>query len=403
MEVERTVASDDNRATREQSLSQSLDSERALRAALEEAIRLQDEVLRSITHELRNPLNSIRLWTQVLRERGADPALVTRALAGLEHATALQDHQIETLLDASRMAVGRLRIEVEPVDLGAVVQHAVESVRPMAAAQDVMVDTEAGTRGGLVRCDPQRLEHAMWHLLAHAIRSTPRSGRVRVRLERAAEGAARIVVSHVARPVERAADPRVSARLTGAGDLGLTLARHIVELHGGTMAMATQPGGGATISIELPASLRAAAMAGVAAGPSNGSTEGRKLSLGGVRVLVVEDEMEARESMRLLLERLGAEVAAAASARQALETLDRSTFDVLISDIAMPGEDGYALLKAIRSLGPDRGGRLPAVAVTAGSRPDDRRRALAEGFQAYLPKPVDMLELVRQVSALSRR
>ena len=400
MDVDR---SEEDGSTREQALRHSLESERALRAALEEAIRLQDEVLRSITHELRNPLNSIRLWTQVLRERGADPALMARALTGLEHATALQDRHVETLLDAARMAVGRLRIEVEPADLGAIIQHAVESVRPMAMAQGVAVDADVGARGSLVRCDLQRLEQVMWQLLAHAIRATPRSGHVSVRLERPAGGAARVLVSHAARSGERAlgaATGNGTLRLVGGLDLGLALARHIVELHGGTMTLTDGAAGDAVVTVELPASLRAAAMAGVA---GNGGKDGGKLSLGGVRVLVVEDEMEARESMRLLLQRLGAEVAEAGSARQALETLDRSSFDVLISDIAMPGEDGYALLRAIRAKAPERGGRVPAVAVTAGTRPDDRRRALAEGFQAYLPKPVDMLELVRQVSALSRR
>ena len=390
-------------SAREQSLSHALESERVLRAALEEAIRLQEEVLRSITHELRNPLNSIRLWTQVLRERGADPALMVRALTGLEHATALQDRQVETLLDAARMAVGRLRIEVEPADLGAIIQRAADSARPMAIAQDVVVDVDVSARGSLVRCDLQRLEQVMWHLLAHAIRGTPRSGRVSVRLERPAGGAARVLVSYTGRPGERGpatAKADGSRLLAGGPDLGLALARHIVELHGGTVTPTDGAAGGATITLELPASLRAAAVAGVAA---NGGKDGQKLSLGGVRVLVVEDEMEARESMSLLLQRLGAEVAEAGSARQALETLDRSSFDVLISDIAMPGEDGYALLRAIRALTPERGGRVPAVAVTAGTRPDDRRRALAEGFQAYLPKPVDMLELVRQVSALSHR
>jgi CheY-like chemotaxis protein len=394
------------KSTREQFLSQSLESERALRGALEEAVRLQEEVLRSITHELRNPLNSIRLWTQVLRERGTDPALMARALAGLEHATALQDRQVATLLDASRMAVGRLRLEIEPADLAAIIQRAIESARPTAMAQDVVVDTDIDARGSLLRCDPQRLEQVMWHLLAHAIRATPRSGRVSVRLERPTGGAARIVLSHVARRVEspsRQAAGSGSPRVSGGPDLGLALARHIVELHGGSMTTTDGADGGATISVELPASLRAAATVGVAASAVDGGKDSRKPSLGGVRVLVVEDEFEARESMRLLLQRLGAEVAAAASARQALETLDRGSFDVLISDIAMPGEDGFELLRAIRALAPERGGRVPAVAVTAGGRPDDRRRALAEGFQAYLPKPVDMLELVRQVSALSCR
>ena len=400
-------------------LREELKRERLARIAADRTNRLNDELMRSLAHKLRNPLNTIRLWTQVLREQAGEPAVVARALDGLEHATLLQARQIDTLLDLSRIALGRMRLDLEPVDLAAIVRSAVEAVRPMAQVKRLSIETDLGMPVGVISGDPARLGQVLWHLLTNAIRFTPHGGRIGVTLRRSGDramlsiadsghGIAPDLLRHVFdryRPEES----RVPPVEDGPG-LGLVLARHIVELHGGTIrAESDGEGRGSTFTLELP--LPGTTVPAVTRDDVTGSTDGmgggsrglRASSLIGVRVLVVEDEPEARDSLRILLQRFGAEVAAAGSARQAIETFTHGAFDIVISDIAMPGGDGYELVRAIRGLGPERGGRIPAVAVTAGARPEDRRRALAEGFQVHLPKPVDAVELVRQVTVLSGR
>lgn len=392
-----------------------LKRERQARTAAERSNQLNEELVRALAHKLRNPLNTIRLWTQVLREQASEPAVVTRALDGLEHATVLQAHQIDTLLDLSSIALGRMRLELEPVDLTAVIHGAVQSVRPLAQAKHLALDVDVGLPVGVVSGDSARLGQVLWHLLTNAVRFTPHGGRVAVTLRRSGDRAA-ITVSDSGLGIAAEALPYVFERKRPDGPippvedgpgLGLVLARHIVDLHGGIIrAESAGPGRGATFCIELP--LPGTSIPAVTGEDSAGETRPGQLglpasALGGVRVLVVEDEPEARDSMRMLLQRFGAEVGTAGSARQALEAFSRGMFDVVISDIAMPGGDGYELLRAIRALTPEQGGRIPAVAVTARARPEDRRRALAEGFQVHLPKPVDAAELLRQVTVLSGR
>ena len=398
-------------------LREELKRERLVRIAAERTNRLNDELMRSLAHKLRNPLNTIRLWTQVLREQAGEPGVVSRALDGLDHATLLQARQIDTLLDLSRIALGRMRLDLEPVDLGAIVRNAVEAVRPMAQGKRLSIETDLGMPVGVISGDPARLGQVLWHLLTNAIRFTPHGGRIGVTFRRSGDRAALIIADsgHGIAPDllphvfdrHRPEGTHVPPVEDGPG-LGLVLARHIVDLHGGTIrAQSDGEGRGSTFSIELP--LPGTSVPAVAREDVAGSADGmigsrlRASSLNGVRVLVVEDEPEARDSLRILLQRFGAEVAAAGSARQAIETFTHGAFDVVISDIAMPGGDGYELVRAIRGLGPEQGGRIPAVAVTAGARPEDRRRALAEGFQVHLPKPVDAAELVRQVTVLSGR
>jgi CheY-like chemotaxis protein/two-component sensor histidine kinase len=397
-------------------LREELRRERSGRLAAERTNRFNDELVHALAHKLRNPLNTIRLWVQVMREQASEPAVVSRALDGLEHAILLQARQVDTLLDLSRVALGRMRLDIEPVDLGSVVRGAVEATRPIARAKRLSIELDVGIPVGVVSGDPARLGRVMWHLLANAIRFTPHGGRVAVALRRSGDramitvtdsgqGIAPEFLPHV---FERERPP--SAPLPAVDDgpgLGLVLARHIVDLHGGVIrAESAGPGRGATFTIELPlpgVSIPAVSREDLGGGNGAATRRAPPASLGGVRVLVVEDEPEARDSMRLLLQRFGAEVGTAGSARQALEAFSHGVYDIVISDITMPGGDGYALMRAIRALGPERGGRIPAVAVTAGARPEDRRRALAEGFQVHLPKPVDAGELVRHVSALSGR
>jgi CheY-like chemotaxis protein/nitrogen-specific signal transduction histidine kinase len=400
-------------------LREELKRERLARIAAERTNRLNDELMRSLAHKLRNPLNTIRLWTQVLREQAGEPAVVARALDGLEHATLLQARQIDTLLDLSRIALGRMRLDLEPVDLAAIVRSAVEAVRPMTQAKRLSIETDLGMPVGVISGDPARLGQVLWHLLTNAIRFTPHGGRVGVTLRRSGDramlsiadsghGIAPDLLPHVF-DRDRPEGSRVPPVEDGPG-LGLVLARYIVELHGGTIrAESDGEGRGSTFTLELPLpgttvpAVSREDVTGSIDGTGGGSRGLRASSLIGVRVLVVEDEPEARDSLRILLQRFGAEVAAAGSARQAIETFTHGAFDIVISDIAMPGGDGYELVRAIRGLGAEHGGRIPAVAVTAGARPEDRRRALAEGFQVHLPKPVDAVELVRQVTVLSGR
>jgi CheY-like chemotaxis protein len=393
-----------------QHLRAELKRERAARSTAEAANQANDEMLNSISHKLRNPLNTIMLWSQVLREQPGDPGLVTRALDGLDQAARLQIRMIDTLLDMSRIALGRLRLEVEDVPLRPIVESALESSRPLAAAKAITL--EADLAGGLIAVsgDATRLGQVIWHLLSNAIRHTPRGRAVSIRLRRL-EATARVEVRDSGAGIDASRLPTIFDRhqLGGGfshdetGGLGLALTRHIVELHGGTVrAESLGHGEGSTFSFELPlgAGKPAVVDRSVEAGLGGSAMP---VSLGGLRILIVEDEPSARDSMRIILQRCGAEVAAVGSARQALETLAEGRFDVLVSDIAMPGGDGYELLRRVRELAPEDGGQIPAVAVTAQTGAESRSRALAGGFQLYLNKPVDAAHLVRLVTALGGR
>jgi CheY-like chemotaxis protein len=395
-------------------LRMELKRERGARAAAEAANQASDEMLNSISHKLRNPLNTIMLWSQVLREQPGDPTLVTRALDGLDQAARLQVRMIDTLLDMSRIALGRLRLDVEDVPLRPIVESAVEASRPLAVAKAITLETDLASGLIAVSGDATRLGQVVWHLLSNAIRHTPRGSTVWVRLSRT-ETAARVEVRDSGPGIESSRLPSMfdvhqlgggASSVDDAAGLGLSLTRHIVELHGG-MVRAESPGHGegATFSLELPllgSSKPAVVDRSVEAGMTAPGAP-MPCSLGGLRILIVEDEPSARDSMRILLQRCGAEVAAVGSARQALETLAEGHFDVLVSDIAMPGGDGFELLRRVRALAPEDGGQIPAVAVTAQVGPESRLRALAGGFQLYLNKPVDAAHLVRLVTALGGR
>ena len=396
-----------------QHLRAELKRERAARVAAEAANRSNDEMLNAISHKLRNPLNTIMLWSQVLREQPGDPALVTRALDGLDHAARLQIRMIDTLLDMSRIALGRLRLEVQDVPLRPIVESAVEASRPLAAAKAITLDTNLAAGLIAVSGDATRLGQVIWHLLSNAIQHTPRGNTVRIGLTRT-QSVARVTVRDSGPGIESSRLPTIfdlhqpssgGASTDDAPGLGLSLTRHIVELHGGTVrAESPGHGEGATFSFELPllGSGTPAVVDHSTEPGGNGVGTPIPVSLGGLRILIVEDEPSARDSMRIILQRCGAEVAAVGSARQALETLAEGRFDVLVSDIAMPGGDGYELLRRVRALAPEDGGQIPAVAVTA-QGPESRTRALAEGFQLYLNKPVDAAHLVRLVTALGGR
>jgi PAS domain S-box-containing protein len=377
-----------------------LDAERAARTEAQAANRAKDEFLAVLSHELRTPLNAILGWTQVAQAGGAsaDPS---RALEVIERNARRQARLIEDVLDMSRIVSGRLGLELAPVNLGNVVDAAIETVRPLVDAKSLKLLLD-GDCGGTVLGDAQRLQQVLWNLLSNAVKFTPPGGRIDVLLERRDPMCA-ITVRDTGDGIApeflplvferfRQEDTGTSRRYGGLG-LGLTIVRHLVEMHGGTVsARSPGPGQGASFTVQLPlVDGRSLPVSAESQFADLGS-----LRLSGVRALVVDDEPDSREMMCEVLERAGAEVRAARSATEALEHLRELEPHILVTDLEMPDEDGYALLKRVRAAG----FRLPAIAVTAHSSADDRLRALTAGFSQHVSKPVDAGELQLVISNL---
>jgi len=389
--------------------------ERQAREEAQAANRAKDEFLATLSHELRTPLNAMIGWTRMLRTRKLAPDKVGKALETIERNARAQAELIEDILDVSRIITGKLRIEIRAVDLAAIVDAAVESVRPAAEAKQIALGRRIGELAPRLQADPARLQQVIWNLLSNAIKFTPPGGRVGVDVE-AADGEVVIRVTDTGRGIHPDFKPFVfdrfrqldssSKRAHGGLGLGLAIVRHLVELHGGTVACESAgEGQGATFVVRLPAragDVQTRAVAGDrvrAFTPGPPADEG-SVSLAGVRVLLVDDEPDARELLTEVLEQYGARVASAASADEALAFIERERPDVVLSDIGLPGEDGYALIGRLRALPPDRGGVTPAAAITAYARSDDARRALAAGYQRHAPKPIQPLALARLVHDL---
>ncbi len=381
------------------------------RRSAEEASRARDEFLATVSHELRTPISAVLGWVQLLRG-GAVPAdQQARAIETIERNTRAQVHLIEDILDFSRIVAGRLRLAAAPVDLVGVVEAAIDTVRPAAEARGVRVLASLDPDAGALRGDASRLQQVAWNLLSNAVKFTPRGGRVFVRLTR--EGAhVELAVADTGQGIDPRFLPRVfdrfaqqetsAARRQGGLGLGLAIARHLVELHGGTVrAESDGEGHGATFVVRLPmappAPVPTPPTALPAARPSLPGAPGLRAR----RVLVVDDEPDARELIRAILESGGASVDTAASAEEAFAALRASPPDVLVSDVGMPREDGYSLIKRVRALSIEQGGRTPAVALTAYARAEDRARALAAGFDHHVTKPVEPQELLLVVADLA--
>jgi PAS domain S-box-containing protein len=379
------------------------------------ANRAKDEFLATLSHELRTPLNAVLGWTRMLRNGSLSGQKMTRAFEVIERNAVAQLDLVEDLLDLSRIITGKFRLDVRPVRLSAAIDAAVEAVQPAATAKGIAIDVLTDSRTDLVLGDAARLQQVVWNLLANAIKFTPRGGSVRVSVERPDEhvGQVDVAVADTGEGIEAAVLPYVFDRFrqgdggttrthTGLG-LGLAIVRHIVELHGGTVAvMSPGKGQGATFRISLPAtSAVAPAEAPVGREPTMPGQSARVPLIEGLRALVVEDDQDARDLLSELLRGRGVRVTAAASGADALEVLDREIPDVIVSDIAMPGLDGFELIERVRKRPPERGGRVPAVALTAYARPEDRERSLLAGFQAHLSKPVDLEELLSTVANLA--
>jgi len=388
--------------------AQLLAREQRARAEAEAANRVKDEFLATLSHELRTPLNAVLGWAITLRGGRLDEATTARALEAIERNARAQSQLIEDLLDISRIVTGKLRLDVRPVEPAAVIEAALDSVRPAAESRSIALETALEPQLEPVFADPDRLQQIVWNLLNNAIKFTPPGGGVEVRLERVG-ASVEIVVQDTGQGIPadllpyifdrfRQAD-RSSARTRGGLGIGLALVRHLVELQGGQVTAASDgPGKGSTFRVRLPLLARRPAAAGrlgrrtTAASPLG--------SLGGVRVLVVEDELDTLELFEGILATSGADVRRAASAAEALAILATWRADVIVSDIEMPHEDGHAFIRRVRAQPPEQGGATPAVAVTAHGSFDDRVRALAAGFQTHLPKPVEPAELVATVASL---
>jgi signal transduction histidine kinase len=399
----------------EQERARLLVLEQAARRHAEEANRMKDEFLATLSHELRTPLNAILGWVQVLRTGKLDEAAAARALETIERNSRAQAQLIADLLDVSRIITGKLRLDFKPVELHRIIDAALESGRPGADAKGVQLAVSLGRLASPVLGDPDRLQQVVWNLLSNAIKFTPRGGRVEVRLTEAPPNAViRISDSGIGiRPdflpfvFDRFRQAEsTQTRSHGGLGLGLSIVRHLVELHGGSVEVESAgEGRGATFTVNLP--LRTEAREGEpllehAATPPQGIWNLPHL-LKGLRVLVVEDEEDTRDLLVMALEQCGAEVAAFASVPEALADFDRAVPDVLVSDIGVPLEDGYSLIRKVRAREPAEGGGVPAAALTAYARAEDRQRVLEAGFQAHLAKPIDAAELVTAVARLAGR
>jgi signal transduction histidine kinase/ActR/RegA family two-component response regulator len=388
--------------------------ERDARREAEAANRMKDEFLAVVSHELRTPLNAMLGWIQLLRSGTVPEARRGRALETIERAAKAQAQLVDDLLDVSRILSGKLLLDTRPVDLGAAVEAAVATSRASAAAKEIRLEVELDPSGEPVVGDEQRLQQVVWNLVSNAIKFTPLGGTVRVRLTRSPTSAT-IAVSDTGEGIEPSMLPYVFERFWqaegvmnrkhGGLGLGLTIVRHMTELHGGTVrAESPGRGRGATFTVELPLPGCGAAQ-GEAAGPSTqrgASASVYPTSLEGLRVLLVEDEADARDLLVMMLEQFGAQVMAAGSASEALQAMESAVPDVLVSDIAMPVVDGYTLIRRIRALESERGAPIPAVALTAYARGEDRQRALEAGFQVHVPKPVEPEDLASVLVKLTR-
>jgi PAS domain S-box-containing protein len=386
-----------------------LEMEQAARQDAEAANRAKDEFVATLSHELRTPLSSIFGWTRMLQSGGLDANTARRAVEVIERNARTQMQLIDDLLDTSRMVAGKLRLELRAVDLRSVVDTAVDTFRPGAQAKGVRISAHVGANPVVVAGDPDRLQQVVGNLLSNAIRFTPTGGRIDVWLEEH-EGQEQIRVVDTGSGIKpeflphvferfRQADASSSRTHSGLG-IGLALVRHLVELHGGVVvATSDGPGRGATFSVRLPRR-SPEEDPGMPPPGARPDATGPARHLAGLHVLVVDDEQDARELARLTFEQAGARVTLAASAPEALATLEAERVDVLVSDIGMPGINGYALLETVRGRG---GASIPAIALTAYARLEDRERALKAGFQLHIPKPIDPGRLVRAVALVANR
>ncbi len=374
-----------------------------------EASQLKDEFLATLSHELRTPLTAVLGWATLLRTRQDDPAQVSKGLATIERNARVQAQLIDDLLDLSRIVTGKLRLEVQPVEVGVLVETAIDTVRPAANAKGLTLHPVIDPKAGTVMGDPGRLAQVVNNLLTNATKFTPKGGAIRV-LVRRVDSSVEILVRDNGVGIDPAFLPHVferfrqadgsSTRAQGGLGLGLAICRSLVELHGGVVTADSEGSGkGSTFTVRLPvAPLRTtpapAAPEATADATTDAATSDHLQSLEGVRVLVVDDEPDTRDLLLVLLQQCNATARAAGSAAEAMAMLRQEVPDVLVSDVGMPGEDGLTFIRRVRALPPSEGGRIPAIALTAYAAPGDRTRAFLAGFNQFVSKPIDNQELV---------
>jgi signal transduction histidine kinase len=386
--------------------------EQQARLEAQAANRAKDEFLATLSHELRTPLNAILGWSRLLATGHLDEPTSRRAVETIERNTRLQAQLIEDLLDISRIITGKLRLEFKTVELRSIIEGAVEAVRPSAEARSVALISNIENGDEPILCDPSRMQQVVWNLLSNAIKFTPEGGRVQLSTE-GEDRHVRITVADTGAGINpeflphvfdrfRQQDPATTRKYGGLG-LGLSIVRHLVELHGGVVTATSEGEGfGATFTVRVPVAPLRTEQAAITQLHSGDSGLADLPVLTGVHVLVVDNEADARALVATILERCGANVRTAASAAEAIQSIGERRPDVLLSDIAMPGEDGYDLIRRVRVL--ERGGpALPAAAITAFATATDRARALLAGYQVHLPKPVEPSELAAVVAALAGR
>jgi len=390
-----------------------LEAERSARIAAQRAARMKDEFLATLSHELRTPLNSILGWTQILRRQGTPkPEDFHRAMEVIERNTRAQAKLIEDLLDLSRVMSGRIRLDVQQTAIVEVVRGAIESAEPIAQTKGVRLETVLDPRGGTVSGDPGRLQQIVWNLLTNAIKFTPKGGKIQVLLQRI-NSHIEVSVSDTGIGISASFLPYVfdrfsqsdssTTRSQGGLGLGLAISKQLVELHGGSLhAKSPGEGQGATFIVNLPLKiLETEAASANRAHPTHPVPEEQSIlpRLEGVHALVVDDEADARDLIQRVLQEQGAIVSVVASGAEAIRIMETSRPDILISDVGMPDMDGYQLMRRIRASEP-QGRRIPAVALTAFARAEDRKRALLAGYQSHVAKPVDTAELLIVIAGL---
>ena len=395
-----------------------LESERAARTELERANQMKDEFLATLSHELRNPLNAILGWAQILGSDQLSPAETAEGIEVIERNARAQAQIIEDLLDMSRIISGKIRLDVQRVDLAAVVRASIETIKPAADAKGIRLRAVLDPMATPVSGDPNRLQQVFWNLLSNAVKFTPRDGAVQILLERvnshlevsvidSGEGIDPQFLPHVFDRFRQA--DATTTRMHGGLGLGLAIVRQLVELHGGGVrAKSAGRGQGSTFIVHLPLTAimpdresptqRRHPASSIVPTPTETCAQ-----IAGVTVVVVDDEPDARGLLRRLLEDCEAKVFDAANAADALELVQAQRPDVLVSDIGMPVEDGYTLIRRLRNLPAEQGGATPAVALTAYARADDRVNVVLAGFQHPLSKPVEPAELIAVVASLARR
>jgi PAS domain S-box-containing protein len=382
---------------------------------LETANRTKDEFLATLSHELRTPLNAILGWVHMLRSDSLSPDKARVGIDVIERNANAQTRLIEDLLDVSRIMSGKLHLELKPVNVQSVIENAIEAVRVAAETKDIRIQHALQSLDAptTISGDPDRLQQVVWNLLANAVKFTPKGGTVRIATQ-TTESTVDILVADNGQGIDPAFLPRVferfrqadstTSRRHGGLGLGLAIVRHLVELHGGTVKVESAGiGHGATFTVRLPIQHgHSTSFERLPVAPDSSSSKAQpSVALRGIRVLVVDDEPDAREMLAEILKAHDAQVVTARCAADALQLLQESRPDVLVSDVGMPMENGYALIEKVRALPPERGGYTPAVALTAYTRVEDRAKALASGFNLHVAKPVDIAVLIPALVSLT--